>query len=34
MTRSAAREIAVHFVFELGFSDMTAEELIEQITAG
>ena len=28
MTRSAAREIAVHFVFELGFSDMTAEELL------
>ena len=28
MTRSAAREIAVHFVFELGFSDMTADELL------
>ena len=28
MTRSSAREIAVHFVFELGFSHMTADELL------
>ena len=28
MTRTAAREIAVHFVFELGFTDQTAEELL------
>lgn len=30
MTRSNAREIAVHFTFELGFSDLSAEELLEQ----
>ena len=30
MTRTAAREIAVHFVFELGFTDQTAEELLGQ----
>ena len=30
MTRSSAREIAVHFIFELGFSHMTADELLEQ----
>lgn len=30
MTRSTAREIAVHFTFELGFSDLTAEELLAQ----
>lgn len=30
MTRSNAREIAVHFTFELGFFDMTADELLEQ----
>ena len=30
MTRSNARELAVHLVFELGFSDQTAEELLEQ----
>ena len=30
MTRSAAREIAVHFTFELSFSDLNAEELLEQ----
>ena len=30
MTRSNAREIAVHFVFELGFSSQTADELLEQ----
>lgn len=28
MTRSNAREIAVHFVFELGFSNQSAEELL------
>ena len=27
MTRTAAREIAVHFAFELGFTGQTAEEL-------
>lgn len=30
MTRSNARELAVHFVFELGFSEQTAEELLAQ----
>lgn len=30
MTRSNAREIAVHFTFELSFSDLNAEELLEQ----
>ena len=30
MTRTAAREIAVHFVFELGFTDQTAEELLAE----
>ena len=30
MTRTAAREIAVHFVFELGFTGQTAEELLSQ----
>lgn len=30
MTRSNAREIAVHFAFELGFSTLTADELLEQ----
>ena len=30
MTRSNARELAVHFVFELGFSDQAADELLEQ----
>lgn len=29
MTRSTAREIAVHFIFELGFSDLDAEGLLE-----
>ena len=29
MTRSNAREIAVHLSFALGFSDQTAEELLE-----
>ncbi|MFR1050863.1 MAG: transcription antitermination factor NusB [Oscillospiraceae bacterium] len=28
MTRSNAREIAVHFVFELGFSNQSADELL------
>jgi len=28
MTRSSAREIAVHFVFEQSFSDQSAEELL------
>lgn len=31
MTRSNARELAVHFVFELGFSTETADELLEQV---
>lgn len=30
MTRSNAREIAVHFVFELGFSGDTAQELLDR----
>lgn len=30
MTRSNARELAIHFVFELGFSDQTADELLDQ----
>ena len=30
MTRNTAREIAVHFAFELGFSTLTADELLEQ----
>ena len=30
MTRSNARELAVHMVFELGFSDLTADELLAQ----
>lgn len=30
MTRSAAREIAVHFTFELGFSTLSADQLLEQ----
>lgn len=30
MTRTAAREIAVHFVFELGFTGQTAEELLSE----
>ena len=29
MTRSTAREIAVHFTFELGFSDLSADQLLE-----
>ena len=29
MTRSNAREIAVHLAFALGFSDRTADELLE-----
>lgn len=31
MTRSNAREIAVHFVFELGFSKQPAAQLLEQM---
>ena len=30
MTRSNARELAVHFVFELGFSNESADELLAQ----
>lgn len=30
MTRTAAREIAVHFAFELGFTNQTAEELLAE----
>jgi len=29
MTRTVAREIAVHMVFELGFSDQSAKQLLE-----
>lgn len=31
MTRTNAREIAVHFSFELGFANETAEELLEHM---
>ena len=30
MTRTAAREIAVHYAFELSFSDLSAQTLLEQ----
>lgn len=30
MTRNTAREIAIHFAFELGFSTKSADELLEQ----
>lgn len=30
MTRTNAREIAVHFIFELGFSDKTADEVLAE----
>ena len=30
MTRTNAREIAIHFAFELGFSNQTAEELLAE----
>lgn len=30
MTRNNAREIAVHFVFELGFTNQRADELLER----
>ena len=30
MTRSHAREIAVHMIFSLSFGDLKAEELLEQ----
>lgn len=30
MTRNNAREIAVHFTFELGFSTLSADELLER----
>lgn len=30
ITRTAAREIAVHYAFELSFSDLSAEALLEQ----
>ena len=30
ITRTVAREIAVHYAFELGFSNLTAQELLEQ----
>lgn len=30
MTRSNARELAIHLVYELGFHNQTAEELLEQ----
>ena len=34
MTRTVAREIAVHMVFELGFGDRTARQLLEdELTA-
>lgn len=30
ITRTVAREIAVHYAFELGFSNQSAQELLEQ----
>lgn len=30
ITRTTAREIAVHYSFELGFSNLTAQDLLEQ----
>lgn len=30
MTRTNAREIAIHFIFELGFSNNTAQELLDE----
>ena len=30
MTRTAAREIAVHLTFELGFTGQTARELLDE----
>ena len=30
MTRTVAREIAVHMVFELGFGDRNAQQLLEE----
>ena len=30
MTRTAAREIAVHFAFELGFTNQTPDELLQE----
>lgn len=30
ITRTVAREIAVHYAFELGFSNLTAQELLER----
>lgn len=30
ITRTAAREIAVHYAFELGFSDLSAQALLKQ----
>lgn len=30
MTRSTAREIAIHYIFELGFSTLSAEALLEE----
>lgn len=30
ITRTAAREIAVHYAFELSFSDLSAQALLEQ----
>lgn len=31
MTRTTAREIAMHFAFELGFTDESAEELLDRM---
>lgn len=31
MTRTTAREIAIHFAFELGFTNESAEELLERM---
>lgn len=31
MTRTAAREVAMHFAFELGFTDESAQELLDRM---
>lgn len=31
MTRSNAREVAVHMIYELGFGSRSAEELLEHV---
>lgn len=33
MTRTVAREIAVHMIFQLGFSDLSAQQVLEDIVS-